>query len=130
MEQPSSEALVLSIEEQLGHVLPSAYKELARLRNGGVLRRNAHPTPAPTTWAQDHVAVTGIFAVGRSAEYSLCGGLGQALWLHELGYPPLGVYFAPLWWRMASVATPMILGIALVALADWLWGARRSRPRG
>jgi hypothetical protein len=94
MELPPSEALVPSIEEQLGYLLPSAYKELARLRNGGLLRRNAHPCPRPTTWAQDHVAVTGIFAVGRSAEYSLCGGLGQALWLDEWGYPPLGVYFA------------------------------------
>ena len=94
VEQPPSKALVLSIEEQLGYFLPSAYKELAQLRNGGLLRRNAHPSPRPTTWAQDHVAVTGIFAVGRSAEFSLCGGLGQALWLDEWGYPRLGVYFA------------------------------------
>jgi hypothetical protein len=43
VEQPPSEPLVLSIEEQLGYRLPSPYKELARLRNGGLLRRNAHP---------------------------------------------------------------------------------------
>ena len=94
LEPPPSEALLLSIEEQLGYVLPSAYKELARLRNGGILRRNAHASPRPTTWAADHVAVTGIFAVGRRARFSLCGELGQALWLDEWGYPRLGVYFA------------------------------------
>jgi len=104
VEQPPPEALVLSIEEQLGYVLPSAYKELARLRNGGILRRNAHASPRPTTWAADHVAVTGIFAVGRRARFSLCGELGQALWLDEWGYPRLGVYFAdtPLISRQAS----------------------------
>lgn len=94
LEHAPSELLLSSIEGQLGYRLPSAYKELAQLRNGGRLRRNAHPSPSPTTWADDHVAVTGIFAVGRTARYSLCGVLGQQLWLEDWGYPPLGVYFA------------------------------------
>jgi hypothetical protein len=38
--------------------------------------------------------VTGIFAIGHAAAYSLCGPFGQHLWMDEWGYPALGVYFA------------------------------------
>lgn len=62
--------------------------------NGGELRLTAHPSPAHTTWADDHVAVAGIFAIGRNAPYSLCGRYGQSLWLDDWGYPPIGVYLA------------------------------------
>ena len=74
--------------------LPAAYINLARRHNGRLLKRNAHPSPTPTTWASDHIPVTGIFAIGRTARSSLCGSFGQRLWLQEWGYPALGVYFA------------------------------------
>lgn len=90
---PSDED-VQSIELELGYRLPAAYIDLARSHNGGLLRLNSHASPSPTTWAQDHVAVTGIFAIGRTAPLSLCGSNGQRLWLEEWGYPALGVYFA------------------------------------
>lgn len=93
-EPPVSEETLQSIEAELGVRLPAAYASLARTHNGGLLKRNAHPSPTPTTWATDHVAVTGIFAIGRTAQSSLCGALGQRLWLGEWGYPALGVYFA------------------------------------
>ena len=32
------------------------------------------PTDVPTSWAKDHVAITGIFGIGRKKSYSLCGG--------------------------------------------------------
>lgn len=93
-EPAPSEDLLRSVEEELGYRLPAAYKELALLRNGGLLRRNAHPSPRPTTWAEDHIGVTGIFAIGRTVDLSLGGSAGQQLWVEEWGYPPLGVYFA------------------------------------
>jgi hypothetical protein len=90
---PSDEE-IRTIESELGYRLPGAYIDLARGHNGGRLRRDAHPSPSPTTWADDHVALTGIFAIGRTAPSSLCGSNGQRLWLEEWGYPRLGVYFA------------------------------------
>ena len=71
-EPPPSEALITSIETELGLRLPRSYINLARSHNGGALRLAAHPSPAPTSWADDHVAVTGIFAIGRTAPSSLC----------------------------------------------------------
>jgi len=93
-EPPPSEDLIASIESELGFRLPRSYIDLARSHNGGALRLSAHPSPARTSWAEDHVAVTGIFAIGRDAPSSLCGPYGQTLWLDEWGYPPIGVYFA------------------------------------
>ncbi|MEQ4210168.1 SMI1/KNR4 family protein [Actinopolymorpha sp. B9G3] len=93
-EAPPSDDDVRSIESELGCRLPSAYVDLARRHNGGLLRRDAHPTARPTSWADNHVGVTGIFAIGRTAPSSLCGSNGQRLWLEEWGYPAIGVYFA------------------------------------
>jgi hypothetical protein len=89
-----SEETLHSIEAELGCRLPAAYVSQGREHNGGSLKRNAHASPTPIMWAADHVAVTGIFAIGRSARSSLCGSFGQRLWLDEWGYPDLGVYFA------------------------------------
>ena len=93
-EEALSDAVLRAIEAELGYQLPAAYVALARRHNGGALRRNAHPSPTPTTWAADHVGLTGLFAVGRTARSSLCGEAGQQLWLGEWGYPAIGVYFA------------------------------------
>jgi hypothetical protein len=93
-EPPPDDDLVRSIEAELGRRLPAAYVELARRHNGGNLARTAHPSPSRTTWAEDHVAVTALAAVGRTAWFSLCGEVGSAFWVSEWGYPDIGVYFA------------------------------------
>jgi hypothetical protein len=63
--EPPPDDLVRSIEAELGRRLPAAYFELARRHNGGRIARTAHPSPSRTTWAEDHVAVTEIAAIGR-----------------------------------------------------------------
>ena len=91
---PSNE-LVASIEEELGGFrLPSAYVELARSQNGGTLRRNCYPMEEPTGWANDHIAITGLYAIGRTSRYSLCGEAGSKFWEQIWEYPSIGVYFA------------------------------------
>ena len=47
----------------------------------------------PTSWAEDHVAVTGIYGINRSKPCSLGGRVGSQFWIDEWGYPPIGVYF-------------------------------------
>jgi hypothetical protein len=44
--------------------------------------------------ADSHVVITGLFAIGRTADYSLCGPLGSTFMVSEWGYPPIGVGFA------------------------------------
>ena len=94
VEPSPDDATVASIEAELGVRLPAAYVELARRQNGGMLDRSAFPMDEPTSWASDHIQVTGIHAIGRTARYSLCGGLGSAFMREEWGYPDIGVAFA------------------------------------
>ncbi|HXH78507.1 SMI1/KNR4 family protein [Nocardioides sp.] len=94
LEGPPGDGLIRSIEEELDVRLPAAYVALSRIHNGGYLARNGYPSPSPTTWADDHVGVTFIAAIGRTARFSLCGETGSAFWVHEWGYPDVGVYFA------------------------------------
>ncbi|WP_232664649.1 SMI1/KNR4 family protein [Pseudonocardia sp. TRM90224] len=92
-EPPPDDALVRSIEAELGRALPAAYVELARQHNGGEFARTAHPAPSRTSWSGNHVGVSALAAIGRTASFSLCGEVGSAFWPFEWGYPDIGVYF-------------------------------------
>ena len=95
VEPAPRDELIASIEEELGGFrLPAAYVELARMHNGGMLQRNRYPMVEPTGWAEDHIAITGLYAIGRTSMYSLCGETGSKFWEEEWGYPPIGVYIA------------------------------------
>jgi hypothetical protein len=89
-----TDALVASVEDELGFRLPLSYVAMMRRHNGGIPRLNCFPTSSPTTWADDHVAVNGFFAIGRELAHSLCGTAGSRFWIDEWGYPDLGLYFA------------------------------------
>ncbi len=86
--------LVESIERELGYKLPKSYIELLEFQNGGLPRNTCHVTTTETSWAEDHVAISGILAIDRVPTYSLCGQLGSQFMIEEWQYPPIGVYFA------------------------------------
>ena len=88
------DALIQPAQEEPGYRLPPAYIAMMRRHNGGIPRLDCFPTPGPTTWATDHIAVHGIFGIGREAPNSLCGTRGSRFWIEEWGYPDIGVYFA------------------------------------
>jgi hypothetical protein len=90
---PPSDALIASVEAELGYRLPASYVALMRAHNGGLPDNTCCPTPRPTTWAEDHVAVHGIMGIGREKQYSLAGATGSRFWIDEWGYPAIGVYF-------------------------------------
>lgn len=92
--EPFTDDILASVEEELGYKLPDAYVELMRRQNGGVPARTSHRTSEATTWAEDHIAITGIFGVGRVKTCSLCGSCGSQSWIDEWGYSPIGVYVA------------------------------------
>jgi hypothetical protein len=77
VERPPSDELIASVEQELGgYRLPAAYVDLARRHNGGLVKRNCHPMKERTGWSEDHVAITGLYAIGRTSKYSLAGQLG------------------------------------------------------
>jgi hypothetical protein len=77
-----------------GTKLPASYVELMRFQNGGVPRWTNHATKERTSWAHDHIAITGIYSIGGDKACSLLGSFGSRFWIKEWGYPPIGVYFA------------------------------------
>jgi hypothetical protein len=91
---PLTDEAVTATERELGYRLPASYVELMRFQNGGIPRRTNHRTNERTSWSHDHIAITGIYSIGREKPYSLCGELGSRFMMDEWGYPPIGVYFA------------------------------------
>ncbi|NBD25109.1 SMI1/KNR4 family protein [Paenibacillus glycinis] len=88
---PPSDELIASVEAELGYKLPAAYIALMKHRNGGIPRHAAFPTDEATSWAEDHIAITGIMGIGRDKNYALCGNLGSPFMIEDWGYPDIGV---------------------------------------
>lgn len=88
---PPTEEIISSVERELGVRLPDSYLELMNVQNGGIPRKTCFPTSVETSWAADHVAISGIFGVGRNKTYSLCGELGSKFMQEEWGYPDIGI---------------------------------------
>ncbi|ASJ56495.1 glucan biosynthesis protein [Brevibacillus formosus] len=91
LSEPPTDELIASIEEELGYKLPSSYLALMKQQNGGIPKNTCFPTEDPTSWAEDHIAITGILGIGREKSYSLCGDLGSRFMIEEWGYPDIGV---------------------------------------
>jgi hypothetical protein len=91
---PVTDELVAEVERKLGYRLPESYVEFMKLQNGGIPRKTSHRTQERTSWAPDHVAITGLLSIGSEKSYSLCGDLGSQFMIEEWEYPPIGVYFA------------------------------------
>ena len=88
---PPSDELIASVEEELGYKLPAAYIWLMKQHNGGIPVNTCYPCDEPTCWSDDHVAITGIFGIGREKNCSLCGELGSQFMIDEWEYPAIGV---------------------------------------
>ena len=88
---PPSDERIADIEEELGYKLPASYIWLMKQHNGGAPVNTCYPTKKPTSWAEDHVAITGIFGIGWVISYSLCGELGRRFMIDEWVYPAIGV---------------------------------------
>lgn len=85
---------VARVERELGYKLPDSYIEFMSAQNGGIPSKTNHRTSEPTSWAEDHIAITGLYSIGWEKDHSLCGKFGSSFWIEEWGYPPIGIYFA------------------------------------
>ncbi len=89
--EPPSDEMIANVEAELGYKLPASYIWLMKRHNGGIPANTCFPTEEPTSWAEDHIAVTGIMGIGREKDYSLCGSLGSQFMIDEWEYPAIGV---------------------------------------
>lgn len=94
VDDPLTDEIVRVVEATLGYTLPASYIELMRYQNGGIPKKACHRTNKRTTWAEDHIAITGIYSIGSKQRYSLCGPMRTEFWTSEWGYPAIGIYFA------------------------------------
>jgi hypothetical protein len=90
-EASPSDELVRAVETELGYTLPAFYVALMKQHNGGIPRNTCFPTTEPISWADDHMAITGICGIGYEKSTSLCGDQGSQFMLEEWGYPAIGV---------------------------------------
>lgn len=86
--------VIAAVERQLGYKLPASYIELAKAQNGGIPKNTNHRTDEPTSWSDDHIAITGIYSIGSNNLYSLAGETFNSRFWQEWGYPAIGIYFA------------------------------------
>lgn len=89
---PSPETTV-AVEAELGYKLPASYIALMQTQNGGIPAHGRFPTDQPTSWAEDHVAISAFKGIGFGKQWSLCGSLGSRFKIEEWDYPDIGVYF-------------------------------------
>ncbi|RZL08144.1 MAG: SMI1/KNR4 family protein [Hymenobacter sp.] len=83
-------ARVQQAEALLGYRLPAAYLALLRTQNGGTPRRTRFPTATPTSWADDHVALSGIRGLG--GQWGIDSPeLGSQFMVAKWGYPAIGI---------------------------------------
>jgi len=91
--EPPTDDMIASVEQELGYKLPKDYITLMKRHNGGVPMNTCFPTTMATSWADNHIAITGIMGIGHQKSYSLCGDLGSRFMIEEWGYPDIGVVF-------------------------------------
>lgn len=83
-----------AVEREIRYHLPSSYIDLITQQNGGIPFATNHRTPTRTSWASDHIAITGIYGIDSDKPSSLLGEFGSKFWISEWGYPDIGIYFA------------------------------------
>lgn len=88
---PPDDVLIRELELELGYRLPASYIWLMKQQNGGIPRNLNFPTSEPTSWAEDHIAITGIMGIGREKANSLGGAFGSRFWIEEWEYPDIGI---------------------------------------
>ena len=80
---------IKNAEAKLGYTLPTAYIELLKNHNGGVVNKNCFINDD-----DDCVYITGIYGIDRDKKYSLLGEKGNEFWIPKVKYPPIGIVVA------------------------------------
>ena len=87
--KPASEEDIAEAEKALGYKLPESYKELIRVHNGGILKKNAVTVDDTDYYAE------GLYGIDPEVENSvLSEEFGHRFWIEEWGYPEIGIAIA------------------------------------
>jgi hypothetical protein len=86
---PLTDAMIAPVERLLGYTLPQSYLRLLRVKNGGVPKRQCHPTGG-TGWSDNHVRVTSIAGIGGRWGID-SEQLGSRHMIQEAGFPEIGI---------------------------------------
>lgn len=86
-----TDTLIEEIEKELGYKLPKSYIWLMKQHNGGIPMNTCFPVKSPTSWAEDHIEISGIMGIGRDKSCSICGEFGSLFMIEEWGYPNIGI---------------------------------------
>ena len=87
--KPVTDKDIKDAEAELGYTLPTAYIELLKNHNGGVLNKNCFINNEG-----DCVYVTGIYGIDRDKKNSIFGQFGNEFWISKWKYPPIGIVVA------------------------------------
>ena len=87
--KPVTDEDIKAAEVELGYTLPTAYIELLKNHNGGVVKKNCFINDD-----DDCVYITGIYGIDRDKKYSLLGEMGNEFWISKVKYPPIGIVVA------------------------------------
>lgn len=79
IEDYPTDEMIASVESELGYKLPASYIELMRYQNGGLVNKSCFPTTESTSWADDHIAITGIMGLGVKKHILFAGNLEVSL---------------------------------------------------
>ncbi|WP_257967889.1 SMI1/KNR4 family protein [Peribacillus deserti] len=87
--QPVTDTMIKKTEDLLGYKLPKSYMDLIKIRNGGTPINTCFPTASPTSWAEDHIAISSINGIG--GEWGIDTDSGSQFMIQEWGYPDIGI---------------------------------------
>lgn len=83
--------LIEKIEKELGYKLPESYIWLMKQHNGGIPTDTCFPIDEPTSWSEDHIAISGVMGIGIEKPNTIGGEFGSRFMIEEWGYPDIGV---------------------------------------
>ena len=87
---PVTDQMIRNTEEKLGYKLPTSYLNLLKTRNGGTPINTCFPTATPTSWADNHIMISGILGIGGNWGID-SEELGSQFMISEWGYPNIGI---------------------------------------
>ncbi|MFK4305158.1 tetratricopeptide (TPR) repeat protein [Paenibacillus sp. RC254] len=91
MDDPPTDELIASLEEELVFRLPAFYIHMMKLHNGGVPQNRCFSIGGSVSGSQEHIRILGILGIGREKRHSLCGESGSRFRIENGGYPEIGV---------------------------------------
>lgn len=83
---PVSDDDIISAENELGVQLPTAYKELIKQQNGGMVNRCIFPCGYKTGWSDDHIEITDILGIDKNKPSIFGTEYLQSEWGYPEGY--------------------------------------------